>query len=728
MSRIYLLKIIIERRVFSINKQFLYCYLGTSEIKKGIRVYVNFADSEIVGYVEDFDIVYDKTLDELNLQYGFKIKEITSVIDEQPIINDELFSLAKYMEERYCSTLIACLQTILPPSLKPASSLSNAPKIPTVRFLKYKNQSSNLTKKQNEVLNFIKDNKITKASLVSPSISKTLLSLGLIEEVYLEKFRYQHVETSKKDDITLNEEQLNAFNDILKSDMKVFLLKGVTGSGKTEVYLKLMRDTLAKGKTCIYLVPEINLTPLLKMKIVTYFGDLVAVFHSGLTSSEKYSEYRRIKKGEAKIVIGTRSAIFAPLNDIGLIIIDEEQSESYKNINSPSYDTFEIAKRRANYYDSKVVLGSATPSISIMLMAKLSKIQLVELKNRYNGENLPKSYLVNMNDMNNLLPGHSILSLQLYHAILDTINRGKQVILLVNRRGYSNIVKCSNCNKTVLCPVCGRPLVLHKEYDNLICHYCGYKLKKEDYHCDCGCKDLISFGCGTEKIEELLSNLIPQAKILRLDSDSAPNEKRISGILEKFYYGEANILLGTQMVAKGHDFLNVELVGVINAENELVIPSYKSSENTFQLICQAIGRSGRGDGSGIAIVQTHCQNNYAIKLGMMQDYDLFYNIEIEKRKNLYNPPYFFIIELQLSSQKQEHLETTTKMFSSYLSAKNPELRLFKRKIIKNKMTYQKMLFIKGKDYNKTLSSIRNFIEKYKSSTVSIDVIVDSLNF
>ncbi len=452
---------------------------------------------------------------------------------------------------------------------------------------------------------------------------------------------------------SLTADQQKAIDEIEGSPgHDIFLIHGVTGSGKTEIYMQLIRRALDEGKTAVMMVPEISLTKQIIDRFIGRFGsENVAVLHSKLSAGERHDEWMRIRSGQAKIVIGARSAVFAPLENVGVFILDEEHESTYKSESVPRYDTVEVAVKRAMAMDAKVVLGSATPSVVSYSRCGEGIYKLLELKERYNKVKLPDVEIVDMR--RELRSGNkTIFSETLYNNMVKTLEEGKQVILFLNRRGHSTFVSCRECGHVLGCPDCGISLTYHKGIGKVVCHYCGYTEDVPEKCPECGSGYIKYFGAGTEKIEEEVANLFPDYKTDRLDFDSMRRKGSLEKILKDFGDGKTKILTGTQVVAKGLDFKNVGLVGIVSADVSLNIPDYRSAERTFQLVTQAAGRAGRGDEEGKVIIQTYTPDNYAIKAAAMQDYQSFYEQEIQFRKLRTYPPYSDFIQIVIGSSDQ----------------------------------------------------------------------------
>lgn len=621
------------------------CFLD--KIKLGIRVKVPFGKMELEGFVVE---VKDSS--------DIEVKDILDVIDDEAILNSELLELGKKMQEDTLSTLISCYQIMLPKALKAKNGQVINKKFDTYYYL---NKDivcyGKLSTSQEKIINLCMEKEyVLRKELVDISLSSlnTLIKKNILLEKKLEHYRLSYNEKieAKKE---LTNDQKSVVDEVLaNTGYFPYLLFGVTGSGKTEVYMELIEDALNKGKTSIVLVPEISLTPQMVLRFQKRFGDNIAAIHSALSDGEKYDEWRRIVKGEAKIVIGARSAIFAPLNNIGMIIIDEEHSDSYKQDDSnPRYNAKDIALLRGKYHNCPVIMGSATPSLEVFARAKKGVFKLLELPNRINGKSLPHINIVDMNEMISKTKEH--FSPVLLEAISARLLKNEQIILLLNRRGYSSFVTCKNCGYTFKCPNCDITLTYHKSSRTLRCHYCGYGTKVYDTCPECHEKSINDLGVGTEKVEEELNKLFPESRILRMDFDTTSRKGMHEKMIKAFKNHEYDILLGTQIVSKGLDFDNVTLVGVINADTSLNIPDFRSSETTFSLLAQVAGRAGRSDKEGEVIIQTFNPEHYAIQYTKKHDYLGFYNREMSIRRELKYPPYYYICYVKISGKDNKYI-------------------------------------------------------------------------
>ncbi len=476
------------------------------------------------------------------------------------------------------------------------------------------------------------------------------------KEVQRSAAYFEGIEASQP--LELNPEQRQARDAVVSaigSHQPPFLLQGITGSGKTEVYLQIIQGALDKGKTAILLVPEISLTPQMTERFIARFGDKVAILHSGLSNGEKYDEWRKVERGDAQVVVGARSAIFAPLKNLGVMIIDEEHEATYKQDSNPRYHAREVAILRAQYNQAVLVLGSATPSLESRARAGKGVYQHLRLTQRANPlARIPEVQVIDFrdhigqNETSNFTP-------PLLEAIQDRLTKKEQVVLMLNRRGYSSFVMCRECGTVDTCPNCDISLTLHMDTKTMNCHYCGFSKDIPQFCPNCKSHSIRYYGTGTQKAYDELAELFPQARILRMDVDTTRKKGSHQALLDQFGRGEADILLGTQMIAKGLDFPNVTLVGVLNADTALNLPDFRSSERTFQLLTQVAGRAGRAEKAGQVLIQSYNPQHYAIRFAKDQDYEGFYAYEMGIRRQLGYPPYYFTIGITLSHKKEEEV-------------------------------------------------------------------------
>lgn len=639
-----IIKVLVEISHKKIDKTFYYLVNDElkDKIKIGIRVLVPFATLKLEGFILE---IVD------NYENDFELKEIIDVLDDEVILNDELLQLGLYISQTTLSTLISSYQAMLPKALKAKAGSNISKKIEC--YIEINDlMNTSFTDKQLIIINLLKKNKriLYKELKKINTTVDTLIKNNVLKKVYLEQYRLDNDYFGNLEKKVLTDEQkevsLEVINN-LNSNSK-YLLHGITGSGKTEVYMAIIEKVIQNNQQAIVLVPEISLTPQIVERFRKRFTKRIAILHSSLSDGEKYDEYRKISRGEIDIVIGARSAIFAPVKKLGIIIIDECHSDTYKQENMPRYDTIDIANYRSDYNKCPLVLGSATPSVSIYARALKGLYKLLELKNRIGKAKLPDIYIADM--MKEERINKTSFSKILYEKINNCIERNEQTILLLNRRGYSNMISCKNCGYVMRCPHCDISLTYHKTSEMMRCHYCGYATNKINKCPICNSDSIRNLGNGTEKIEEEINSLFPHCHVLRMDFDTTSKKGSHEKIVNDFASGKYQILLGTQMIAKGLDFPNVTLVGVINADTSLAIPSYKSSENTYQLLSQVAGRSGRSNKNGEVVIQTFNPNHYAILHAQHNSYLDFYKDEMNIRKLNKYPPYFYILSILVKSK------------------------------------------------------------------------------
>ena len=648
-----IVEVLVEIKAWKIDKTFSYHVPSAleKEIAIGKRVLVPFQKRELEGFIINI----------LN-EVAYETKDIIKVIDENPVLNEELLELGKYISKKTLCNLISAYETMLPVALKAKKGTTINKRYQT--YLEVNSIDIKLTPKQLEIVELIKKHGRVLKSSIKSSVVSTLIKKNVLKEVYEEVYRLNNEEKVVDQKINLTSEQELVFNKIKDSvnQFQPFLLFGVTGSGKTLVYIKIIEYVLHFNKEVIVLVPEISLTPQIVSRFKKKFGNLIAILHSGLSAGEKYDEWRKIERGEVKIVIGARSAIFAPFKNLGLIVIDEEHSDSYKQENNPKYSTIDIALWRAKYHNCCVVLGSATPSIESYVRAKNNIYTLLEMKNRYNN-NFPDIHLINMRD--SIKNGYKIISKELFDAINLRLERHEQTIILLNRRGYATNVTCHDCGYVVKCKYCDIPLTYHKSSNTLRCHYCGYALPLVKTCPVCKSKNIDYFGLGTQRLEEELNHMF-KARIVRMDVDTTSkkgaHEKFIKDFLEQKY----DILLGTQMIAKGLDFPNVTLVGVINGDATLNMPDFRSGERTFQLLNQIAGRSGRATKKGEVFIQAFNTDHYSIVLATKNDYETFAREELLIRKTLKYPPFYNLLIIKVLGKNEENVISECNKCVAYL--------------------------------------------------------------
>lgn len=678
-----------------------------------------------------------------------ELKEIIGVDKKQQPLSKEMVELSLWMKERYFCTTYDCLKQMLPRGLGKIGDKNTK----MVRLRENEASVKKLTPKQQTVLNLLYDvgaaqlNEICEFCSVGKSVVDNLVKYGVCEYYEKEVYRnpYSNITSNcKKEEIILSNAQQKAFdtyNAMLHSKGGTGLLFGVTGSGKTQVYLRLIDEAVAMDKDVIVLVPEISLTPQMLSIFHKRYGKQVAVFHSGLSLGERNDEYKRALRGDAKIVIGTRSAVFAPLQNIGLIIMDEEQEHTYKSERTPRYQTREIAKFRSKYNNALFLMTSATPSVESYSAALNGKYTLCEMTERYGDSKLPKVITVDMKQ--EIKNGNkSPISETLRDMIKENLERKKQTILLINRRGYNTFIACNSCGHVITCPNCSISLTYHSYNNLLMCHYCGFAKPLDNICPECGQNSIRYSGYGTQRIEDELSRLFPEARVLRMDADTTSKKFSHQKLFDSFSNGEYDILIGTQMVAKGLDFPNVTLVGVVNADNSLYDENYTAQEKSFDLITQVVGRSGRRNENGFAVIQTINPYNEVIKYASKQDYHSFYENEIALRKVLTYPPFCDIYSVSFISEDENNAALCAKAFFEFLVKLNKEeyssekiivLGPSAAKISKLNNEYRYRLAVKCKNskiVRKMLNDILNRLSKikeYSGVSVSVDLNPTELN-
>ena len=653
-------KIIVDIASSLVDKVFDYI-LPDETFGIGMRVYVPFGKIIKEGYIVDIatESDYDSS----------KLKTVISKIDNFPVILPEQLELAKFMKKKFNTGLCDAIRLFLPSEMR-QGKVKELIKIECFipDEIKAKEYLSSVRKNATGIIGIINE-LLSKGSVLQSELNKKFNSGSLkkliddkivqTKEIKFKRSPYTGLDENKKE-VTLTATQQGVV-DRITNEHNVFLLHGVTGSGKTEVYMSCMKKIIDSGKTGIMLVPEISLTPQVLMNFRSRFGENVALLHSGLSAGERFDEWQRILFGEAKIVIGARSAIFAPIKNIGLIVIDEEHDNSYNSDSNPRYNTIEVAKERARLSSSSLVLGSATPSLVSYHHAMVGDYQLLEMKERINKRELPPLHIVDMGE--EIRTGNTgVFSTALKNALTKTVAEGNQAMLFINRRGFSSFLMCKKCGWVAKCDACDVSLVYHKYDRALKCHYCGNRYKVLTECPECGNTELSNGATGTQKVVQELQELLPNVSIGRMDNDTTKTKDSHLKILSDFRNGKTQILVGTQMIAKGHDFPSVTLVGIIDADISLYQTSYSATEQTFELITQVAGRAGRADKSGEIILQTYVPRHYVYKLASYYDYPAFYKKEINLRQITMYPPFSKIMRILFSSEDEKLAKETAKVY------------------------------------------------------------------
>ena len=683
--------VFVEHPILHLDHTFTYQY-HQDHVQRGVRVRVPFNTTSILGFV----MSCEEITEEEAKQYPYKLKEIEEVIDYEPLLNEELFSLAEWMAKKYVSPRISCFQSMLPAKMKPSST---ATKVKMETWVRISDQVvSNLTPKQKIAYDALKEATTMLRKIFIQqykTCAKKLIDAGFVEEYQKEAKATLEDVLVRDEEKVLTKQQSEALTKIMETKQTVSLLHGVTGSGKTEVFLQLAKRVMEEGKQVILLVPEIGLTPQMVSRVKARFGKAVAIYHSRLNEQEKYEQYKLVKNHKVQIVVGTRSAIFMPYDHVGLIILDEEHDTSYKQDSTPRYHCRDVAIWRATYHHAKVVLASATPSLESYARAYKKQYAFIELKDRIN-EQFPTIRLINMRKAIAQNENY-ILSNALLDGIYDRLQKKEQVILLLNRRGYTPILRCISCGYVQLCPHCEIAMSYHKEENVLKCHTCGETMQVPAYCPSCGQASWRYLGLGTQKLEEFVQMKFPQARILRMDADTTGRKCSHEQLLEAFGNHQADILLGTQMIAKGLDFENVTLVGIINGDAMLNRSDYRSAEMTYDLLEQASGRSGRGDKLGEVMIQVYDEQHYAIQCTMHHDYRSFFQQEMKFRHLAGYPPYRYLISFIFSSKNEAYVEEDVNRAIRLLKEKNDCKVLGPATLHKIKDAHRRRILIKGKN-------------------------------
>lgn len=655
-----------------------------------------------------------------------KIKEIQGISRKGIAIEGKLVALAAWMKENYGGTMIQALKTVLP-----IKQQQNAKVKKKVRLLLSESEGQKkldfyLEKNQRaraRLLAALLDDPILDYELVSRKLNITRSVIRALEEqgiVSLEEERIfrnpVHGEIRKRKEIVFTGEQRNAIDtfwrDYGTGRYGTYLIHGVTGSGKTEVYIEMIRRAVEQGRQAVMLIPEIALTFQTVMRFYRCFGERVSIMHSRLSAGERYDQMMRAKEGQIDVMIGPRSALFTPFPSLGLIVIDEEHENTYKSEQVPRYHARETAIARAEMEQASVVLGSATPSLEAMYRARKGEYRLLELKSRSGQQEMAQVYTVDLRE--ELKNGNrSILSRLLWEKLAERLDKKEQIMLFLNRRGYAGFLSCRECGYVVKCPHCDVSLSFHKN-GKMICHYCGYEEERKPICPECGSRHIGEFKVGTQQIEEIVKREFPEARVLRMDLDTTREKDGHEKILAAFANEEADILIGTQMIVKGHDFPNVTLVGVLAADISLYAADYRSSERTFQLLTQAAGRAGRGQKTGEAVIQTYVPDHYSIRAAARQDYEEFYRQEILYRKMMGYPPAAFMLGIYLSGPEETFLEKQAdrlgkvihRLHAEGLTVIGPAVAALSRK----KDMYRMVIYLKHMDENMLLN-VKNQLER-----------------
>ncbi len=759
-------------------------YLSESFLIPGIRVIVPFRSLNLVGIIKSSHQTSEKEIKDL----GIELKFVNEIVDLEPIIDPKIFSFLEWISEYYLTPLGLVFKVALPSGVftlpkkrlfltqegREAIKKGYLPEVFSIikkkgydlkRFLKktgisqkeifsyqkkgwieieYRFPEVRIPKEiylkikskgefsDNPVVKYLEEKgefpeKFLKKLFSNKEVNK-LIKKGILERVEYPKIRKVLVSFPVPEKYELTSSQRKVFEGIKellkKEEFSPILLFGVTGSGKSLIYLEVIKEVLSQGKRILVLVPEIALTSYMELLLLKHFKTKIALLHSGLSSGERLSQWKKVLKGEAQIIVGTRSAIFVPIKDLGLIIVDEEHDPSYKEENlACRYHARDLALVRGKMEDIPVILGSATPSIKSFYFAKTGKYHLFTLKER------PYTVLPEVKLIRN--KKFSLISEELRNEIQKVLEKGKSVFLYLNRRGYAPLVKCEECDYIWSCPNCGVPLTYHREENVLLCHYCDFEMDGSTVCPNCGGTRVKFYRAGTEKIEEKIKNFFPDVKVIRLDRDSVNTEKKLIEVMEKIYKEEPKIIVGTQMGVHGHNFPEVSLVGVLKAEEGLFIPFYKSAERVFQLLIQASGRAGRQKEKGKVLFQTSLINHYAIKYALNQDYEAFYQKEISSRRKFFFPPFCRLAVVKIEGIKEEKVREESikakEVFEKVILEKDLSLEVlgpspcpFK----KLKGLYRWHFILKAHNYKDLNTGLKYFLRNFKTTGLKVSFDID----
>ncbi len=693
-------EVIVDVLAAEVDRVFDYQAPEELGLREGDRVLVPFAGRRMEGFVLKLKERSD---------FEGKLKAVQQKLDPLPALTPETLELALFMAQKFHILIAESLRLFIPAEMR-GGRVGRKERNAAALALPYEEAAAKLSKTaraQAEAVAYLKDRPeedVAKLNLLfGHSAIRALLDKGILAERAKTVLRrpYESMAPAAKQ-ITLNDQQQQAFDFIRRRPGEKFLLFGVTGSGKTEVYIRCIREALEQGKTAVMLVPEIGLTPQVLRRFRGEFSEQVAILHSGLSAGERYDEWWRLRSGEARVAVGARSAVFAPLTDIGVIIVDEQHEQSYQSESSPRYDALKVAARRAEQNGASLILGSATPLVETFWQAEQGKLHLLELSRRANQASLPPLEIVDMQQevrRGNFGP----FSQELEDALEETLASGCQAMIFLNRRGFSSSVICGDCGYVARCEHCDVSLVYHRAEELLKCHYCGARYRMLTQCPNCGGTHLTQKGLGTQRIVSELQKRFPKARILRMDNDTTSTKEAHLKITEQFFRGEADILVGTQMIAKGHDFEKVTLVGILDADQGLYMSDYRSGERTFSLICQVAGRAGRAGYPGRVLLQTHTPHHYLYRLVRDYDYKGFYRREIAVREAAQFPPFAVILRVMVQSDLEEAAVESLKGIYARLEALRqsmPEEFIYFNRMkspvrrIKNNFRYQVLMRVR----------------------------------
>lgn len=720
-------EVIVDILNSQVDKIFDYILPENLNLKIGQRVLVPFGKRQLEGYILKIKSTSDYD--------SSKLKSVIKGLDDFSYLNEETIQLMNYLIKTYNLRYADCMRLFVPNVVR-ANIKEKYAKIVSLN----KNFNQKLSKQQQEIVDFLHEKySFSLAELnkkYSVSSIKTLIknNVLLVEEEKINRKPYSFLK-EKKTEVNLTLEQQNAYDKITQNDGKKFLLFGVTASGKTEVYINVIKRVLEQGKTAILLVPEIGLTPQLFRRFSSVFGENVAIIHSGLSGGEKLDEWLKIKRGECKVVIGARSAIFAPVENLGIVIIDEEHDSSYYSETNPRYYAHNVAEFRCKFNNASLVLGSATPSIESFYKAKTGEYNLITMKKRAVAQKLPEIFVVDMTS--EIRRGNaSMFSKLLQMKLVECLNRGEQAILFLNRRGYSSFLRCLDCGYIPSCEDCDVSLVYHKEDEKLKCHFCGNRYKVINKCPNCGSTNIKQGAIGTQQVVSKLNELFPNVKVFRMDNDTTTKKDAHIKIIEEFKNTKPAILVGTQMIAKGHNFNSVSLVGIIDADLSLHYSDFRSTDRTFNLLTQVAGRAGRTDLEGEVVLQTYTPKHFAYNCVCNYNYEKFFEKEINLRKVTSFPPFAKIVRVLACSENEEAVQDFIKKFyNKVLELKTDDYTNFiyldlmrsPLKRVKKQFRYQILMRLKLENSENIISKLFEFNKVLFNPQVQSFVEIDPQN-
>ena len=708
------------------------------QLQVGMRVLIPFGKGNraMTGYVVEITDVaeYDPG----------KMKEIKKIDTEGIVIESQLIALAAWIRKNYGATMNQALKTVIPIKEKTSEKIYRQVKL-KLSTEEAADQLCQYEKKHStariRLLQALMEHPVIDYEVVTRKLNVTAAVIRAMTEqgvVTVESMRsYRNPVKPEQAGIyakILNPLQQQAVDMITQNaagEKKPCLIHGVTGSGKTEVYMELIAEAISRGKQCIVLIPEIALTYQTVMRFYSRFGDRISIMNSKLSAGERYDQFERAKRGDVDVMIGPRSALFTPFPNLGYIIIDEEHENSYKSETMPRYHAREVAIERANMCGATVVLGSATPSVDSFYKAKKGEYLLISMPERVEKRPMPVCHIVDLRQ-ELAAQNYSVLSRKLHDLMEERLEKKEQIMLFLNRRGMAGFVSCRACGHVMKCPHCDVSLSAHNN-GKLVCHYCGYEQSNVKICPECGSKYIGGFKAGTQKIQEMVQKTFPKARILRMDADTTKSKDSYEQILSAFANEEADILIGTQMIVKGHDFPKVTLVGVLAADLSLGVPDYRAAERTFQLLTQAAGRAGRGNREGEVVIQTYQPEHYSITCAAAQDYSSFYEQEIFYRQMMHYPPVWHMLSVLVASPLEETAEEVSRSMTEAVLGTHPKLLLVgpaEATVSKIKDMYRRVFYMRHQDYEKLVKikdELERFLEQYNAKNISVQFDFNPMN-